>query len=97
MPGAAHYHTFTADEVWSPFVDGSEKTVSNEYGLSFTGTFGSGTLTVEYYDASAAAWQFLGSATAQAAYAVKCGIGKKLRFSLAGSTSPSLKVSYWPV
>lgn len=97
MAGAIHAYTFSADAVWSPFVDGGEKTVSNEYGLSFTGTFGSGTLTVDYYEPSLGTWQVLGTATAQAAYSIKCGIGKKLRFSLAGSTSPSLKVSYWPV
>lgn len=97
MPGAEQSHTFSADGTWSPFVDGGEKTIANEYGVSFTGTFGSGTLTVSYLDAALNVWQFLGSATAQGAFSIKCGIGKKLRFVLSGSTSPSITVSYWPV
>lgn len=90
-------YSFTEDETFDPFSDAGSKTDATEYGISMSGDFGGGTLTIERWNATLSDWVFVASATEQSAIRLAVGIRTKFRAVLSGSTAPALDFSFWPI
>ncbi len=88
-------YNFSANDTFDPFTDAGTKTESREYGISMSGDFGGGTLTISRWDATLAAWVFAASATEQSAIRLAVGISTKFRAVLSGATAPDIDFSFW--
>lgn len=84
-------HTFSEDGSSSAF-----SAYSQYVNVVADGTFDSGTLTVELYDEANAEWFTVYSYTAKFQKSVMVGVGNMYRFTLTGSTTPSLSVYHIP-
>jgi hypothetical protein len=90
-------YSFGENATFDPFTDAGSKTDHMEYGISMSGSFGGGTLTIERWDATLSDWVFVASATEQSGIRLAVGIRTKFRAVLSGSTTPALDFSFWPI
>lgn len=83
------YHNFVADSTHAPGHSPTDK-----LSLIGTGTWGSGTISIQVYDDVFADWQEISSKTANFAIEAVIGKGRQFRFVLTGATGPDLDITW---